>query len=208
VSVAVGVPERPEPGDHQIGITFVVPAARSAPGNVSLQRGIGVQLLVQVPGDVVRSVDVTDLDGPWLADGGPVRLEATVRNRGNVHHDFVGPGRLVVDAGGGRRVPFEDFTVLRDSSRVVVTEWHGPPLFCICRVTVRVPDGQGGTTEATARVIVLPLRLIAAALLLMVGSAVVARERRRRRRAALERQLAEVRRQAREDAVREVSRAT
>jgi hypothetical protein len=207
VSVSVAVPQRLEPGDHQIGITFVVPAADPAAGTVALNRGIGAQLLVPVPGEVVRHVEVVDLDVPGLADGGPVPVRATVRNHGNVHHDFAGRERLRARAGGDD-VPFGDFAVLRESARVVTTDWHDPPLFCVCRVSVTVDDGRGGTTTATARVVVLPLRLIAALLLIGVGGGLVVRERRRRRRLWMERQLEELRRQAREDAVREVARAT
>ena len=178
VSVAARLPGRLEPGDHQIGVTFVVPAGDGA-GNVAVNRGIGAQLLVPVPGAADRRIDVTDVDLPWLADGGPIRVRTTVRNRGNVHQDFGGARPLTADVGPGQRIAFGGFTVLRESTRVVETDWSDPPLFCFCRVVVRAADGRGGTTFATERVVVVPLRLIAAGLLLAVGAALVMRGRRR-----------------------------
>jgi len=180
VHVGIAVPSAPEPGEHQVGVVFLVPAGKSAQ-NVAINRGIGTQLLISVPGPIVDRIALAKLAGPGLVDGGPATFTVTVHNRGTIHHDFVRPGQLVARV-HGQSVKFPDFTVLRGSTRVVSTQWQHPPLVCLCRVTLAADDGQGHQIVVSRQVIVFPLRFSAGLILLALGLALAQRRRRARRR--------------------------
>jgi hypothetical protein len=195
VEVMVSIPPDPEPGERQVGLTFVVPAELPR-SNIALNRGIGVPLLIQVPGIVVHRIEFGPLEGPWLAIGGPVSMRLSVRNRGNVHRDYIEPDNLVAAASNGDQITFPSFTVLRASTRVVESTWAHPPLFCICRIIVRSDDGRGHEIVASARIIVFPLWQVLGFVLTSLGLFVLAKERRRRRRRRVADALADSRAQS------------
>src|SRR5205823_5131499 len=130
VRVVVSVPPDPEPGERYVGLLFRVPAPQSG-ASVAISGSIGAELLIQVPGTVTRKASLGALHAPFFADGGPVRFDLTVRDSGNVHRDYIRPHNLVALAHGDV-VAFPDFTVLRDSTRIIQAEWPDPPLICIC----------------------------------------------------------------------------
>ncbi|MBA2560498.1 MAG: hypothetical protein H0V07_11560, partial [Propionibacteriales bacterium] len=54
VHVRIQLPADLEPGDHQIGLTFLVPANTSN-ANLTLNRGIGAQMLIRAPGPITHN---------------------------------------------------------------------------------------------------------------------------------------------------------
>lgn len=158
VTFQVSMPDRAEPGDHQLALIFKVPAGRNA-ANIKINRGIAAPVFIAVPGPISRSVEVERLGAPGFAMHGPVLLSTRIHNIGTVHRDFRGTGRLHVDVGGGK-VRFPDFTVLRDSTREVTARWN-PPLMCVCHATLSVPGSDGKATATAVRIIVFPLHLLA-----------------------------------------------
>jgi hypothetical protein len=207
VQVTIDIPVQPDPGDHQVGLTFLVPVKGSG-GTVNINRGIGTQLLIAVPGPIVHGVLLPGLSAPWFSDGGPVPLTLTVRNQGTVHEDYYAPNGILGSASGGR-VTFSDFSVLRQTTRTVRGEWDNPPLLCWCSVRAYGDDGNGTTMSASTRVLVFPFRLLIGLIVAMVGLYLARSEIRNRRSAAraaataaLETKLEEARRQGFEEAAR------
>lgn len=201
VRLHIVVPSDPEPGEHQVGVIFLVRAAEGG-RNVALHRGVAAEVLIAVPGVVDRRIGLGRLRAPRLADGGPVRLTLPIYNRGNSHRDYIGPDRLVADA-GGTRVPFPDFGILRDSTRVVSTQWQ-PPLACVCHVRVVTDDGHGHRLSVGATVVVFPVRLLSGFLAVVAGLGLLSRGLRRRSRRTADAQLETARREAYEQARREL----
>ena len=72
-----------------------------------------------------------------MIDTGPATFELTVDNRGNVHRRFE-EGTQLLASDGDAEFPFENFTVLGDSTRVVQAVWPDPPLLCWCTVDVAI----------------------------------------------------------------------
>lgn len=206
VRIEVVVPAHADPGDHQVGVLFKVPATPQ-PGKVALSGAIGTTVYVGVPGKRITKIVAGALHAPWWSDGGPVPLKLTVRNEGNVHSDFTDKKRLVVHLPHGKAVRFPEFSIGRDSTRVVEVAWTDPPLICLCHVHVNVPDGQGHMVRIEARVIMFPLRLVLGILLASLGLAVIFRTLRRNRRRHLEAQLELARREAYEQARRDLEDA-
>lgn len=158
VTVHITAPTNADAGEHQVAIVSTVPAPDQKPG-ISVSRSVAIALYVTIPGPVDDSAHVTDLHAPGFAVGGPIPLTATVVSTGTMHHDFKGRDQLVVHAHGDT-IPFADFAVLRDSTRIVTTSWQNPPLFCICHTTVTIPGPGGQTSEASATVVIVPIPLL------------------------------------------------
>jgi hypothetical protein len=192
VRVTIRVPRDAEPGERQVALVFRVPPDESRPG-FAVSGAVAAQLLISVPGRVVRKVAFGALKGPWASAGGPIRLRLTVRNLGNVHADFTGSRRLVVMAGSREVGRFPAFTSLRRSTRVVEGEWSAPPLVCLCRVEVVGSVGHGRRLVAGARIVVFPFRTAAAVLLIAVGATALLWLLRSRREAVRARELERVR---------------
>jgi hypothetical protein len=154
VLASVTVAAHSEPGDHQVAIVFLVPAAKG-PGNIKINRGIATPMYVAVGG---RTSDTTLLSGfsaPGFAMGGPVTITATVRDVGTVHRDFRGRTDLALGASGSGTA-FPDFTVLRGSIRDISTTWN-PPLMCSCHISVSFTNADGSVQTSTVHVVVFPL---------------------------------------------------
>jgi hypothetical protein len=118
VEVRIYIPTDPEPGERQVGLTFVVPVEQPR-SNIALNRGIGVPLLIQVPGIVVQRIEFGSLAGPWLVTGGAASVRMTIHNLGNVHRDYIQPDNLAATTSSGDQIQFPSFTLLRESTRVV-----------------------------------------------------------------------------------------
>lgn len=204
VRLHIVIPVDREPGEHEVGVLFLV-RAEEGDRNVALHRGVATEVLIGVPGAVDRYAGLGRLRAPRLVDGGPVRVTLPVYNRGNVHRNYVGPDRLIASA-GGTRVPFPDFTVLRDSTRLVRTQWQ-PPLACVCHVRVVSDDGRGHRLVAAATVVVFPFRLMFGLAALVLGLGLLSRGLRRRSRRATDARVAAARREAYEQAQQELAAA-
>jgi hypothetical protein len=181
VQVVIDIPANPEPGDHQVGLTFLVPFKGSS-GTVNINRGIGTQLLIAVPGRVVQDVRFASLAGPWFSDGGSIPLTLTLSNKGTVHEDYYQPNGVLGTANSGR-ISFPDFSILRQTTRTVKGEWTNPPLLCWCTVRAYGDNGTGGTVSASTRVFVFPFRLLIGLLVAAVGLYLARSELRNRREA-------------------------
>lgn len=182
VQVHIQVPAQPEPGDHDLALIFMIPP-RPGRGNIHIAQGIGVPILITVPGRVTDDVSVTSLHAPGFSSGGAVPLTATVREAGDVHHSFRGAGHELVARSGPATVPFPPITVLRDSTITMQTQWAHPPALCVCHVTVTVASG-GRVSEATATVVIFPVIPVGIGLgsvLLLLAAFLLARRHHRRR---------------------------
>lgn len=187
VEVRIDMPTEPEPGERQIGITFTAPGEADR-GNVVVDRSVGAQLLIGVPGSVERDLRVAGIRVPFLVDSsaGPAPITARITNKGNVTERFEESSRLPLRVRGAVAGHFEDFIVFPGNTRTVEALWESPPMFCLCRARVTVADGRGSASVATERVLVLPVRLILGVVLLGFGIRLMWRARRRRLQALLD----------------------
>lgn len=154
VMVHIRVPPHPEPGDQDVAITFVLPT-RSGHGNIHISAGIGVPTVITVPGAVIDHVSVTGLVAPGFSAGGPIKLAATVRETGDVHHSFTGPNNRLTARAGRAEILFPPITVLRGSTVTFTTKWAHHPIACVCHLSTTVVS-DGGRSVATATVVIFP----------------------------------------------------
>jgi hypothetical protein len=183
VNARISVPANAEPGDHQIGLVFLVPAGKTS-ANIKINRGIAIPVYVTAPGPISDTASISHLTAPGLTTGGPVTITAQIHDSGSVHRDFRGPAALKLDA-GGRTAVFPDFTVMRDSTRKITTTWH-PPFMCLCHVSVSIPGAHGATRSATVQILVIPaVPLGSGVLALLLLAVIIVAARRRYRRSVL-----------------------
>jgi hypothetical protein len=155
VFVRIRVPAHAEPGDHDAAILFMVPPTRGR-GNIHVSAGIGVPVLITVPGRVIDDVSVTGLHVAGFSAGGAIPLAATVRESGDVHHSFRAPHARLAARVGSTTVLFPPITVLRGSTITMNTKWTGHPVMCVCHVTVAVVS-HGHRSTAVATVVIFPV---------------------------------------------------
>jgi hypothetical protein len=184
VRLSIDVPAHAEPGDHSVGLIFLVPADKSK-ANLTLNRGVGAEILLRAPGQVIHDITLENLDVPALSMGGELPLTLTLHDSGNVHEDYFAPTGQVVAKTASTRIAFPDFTVLAGVTRTVKTTWPSTPWFCHCTLAVTVPNGHGGTSTVNATVWILPVKQAASGLLMIVGLVLLIRWRRHRRQSAL-----------------------
>ena len=163
VTATVKIPANPEVGDHQVALTFLVPAGRTS-ANIKINRGIAAPIFIAVPGPQDNTVALAGFRSPHFVTGGPVTVTAEVKNVGTVHRDFRGKSPLLL-GGAGSAAAFPDFTVVRGAVRDVATTWD-PPFLCVCHPSVTITNADGSVQTMTVQVIVLPLPL----LLIVLGS--------------------------------------
>ncbi len=182
ILVHIRVPAHPEPGDQDVVLTFQLPP-RAGHGNIHIVAGIGVPTIITVPGPVIDHVNVTSLTAPGFSAGGPIKLAATVRDTGDVHHSFTGPHNLLTARAGGATILFPAMTVLRGSTVTFTTKWAHPPIMCVCHLSTTVVSGDR-LSAAAATVIIFPVVQvgagIAAVIALLIAFLLFRRARRRR----------------------------
>ena len=188
VQVRIHVPPNAEPGDHNVAIVFAVPPIPGK-GNIHVAEGLGVPILITVPGPVTDDVGVTRLKAPGFSAGGPIPLAATVRESGDVHHSFREAHDRLEAKAGLATVMFPPFTVLRGSTVTIATEWVNPPVICVCHLTTAVVT-DSRRSVAVATVIIFPLApvliTIGVLLALVLGFLLLRRNQRRKLMAAYE----------------------
>lgn len=149
VQIRIQLPAHPESGDHEVEIIFLAPPV-AGKGNIHVAEGLGVPVLITVPGPVIDQVSVTRLTASGFSSGGTIPLTATVHESGDVHHSFRGPGQQLTADAAGTQIEFPPFTLLRGSSVSATAYWSNPPAMCICHVTVSVvTDGHRSTASVT-----------------------------------------------------------
>ncbi len=184
VAVHIALPGQAEPGDHQVALVFLVPAADKG-DNIRVNRGIGAPILIAVPGPVTDTTVLSSFTGPHFALTGPISFSTTLENTGTVHHDFRGDGHRITVGVAGARIELPDLTVLRGTRRDVTTQWSDPPLWCICHATIALPGQNGAVQQMAVTVVILPLHLLAIAIVLIVLLVIGTRIARRRRQAQI-----------------------
>lgn len=161
VTADITMPAKPDLGDHQVALVFMVPAGVTKE-NIKINRGVGSPVYITVPGPTSDTTSITDFKGPKFSAWGPVDLTAQVKNTGTVHRDFRQASALQVKSSEADQA-FPDFTVPRDSVRDITTSWK-PPLACICHPTVSIANAGAALQTETIRVIVFPWPILAGAI--------------------------------------------
>jgi hypothetical protein len=182
VTARISIPTDAEPGDHQVGLVFLVPAGRTR-ANIKINRGIAIPVYITAPGPISDTASINHLTAPGFETGGSVKVTAQVTDTGTVHRDFRGATALKL-IGGGSAATFPDFTVPRGSTREISTTWHAP-FMCLCQVSVSIPGPHGTKETASVQVIVIPAVPLGLGLAVVVLFAVAIRLARRRYRGSV-----------------------
>lgn len=183
VHVRITVPPHPEPGERYLALIFRTPPRTERDGrrNIAVSAAIGTELLVNVPGPVVRKITIDRLSAPGFSTGGSIPLTVTVHNQGTVHRLFAGSTALTARY-GRQAIHFPRFVVLRSDTRIISATWASHPWICACTLRVTVGNGSGRTLTRAIRVVIFPLWTALGILLAVTGLAVLITTMRRRAR--------------------------
>jgi hypothetical protein len=184
VQFHVAVPANAEPGDHLTSLTVQRLGGSGAAATATAIQAVSVRLTIRVEGRLHPAAEITALEVPGIAAGGPVSVATTVRNSGNVTLDFDRGNRAGVTIRDGDEVeatlPPWSGQLFPGQLREVVNRWEDPPLFgnFDARAAVRI-----GADEIKREVSfwVIPWRQIGALLLVIVAVVIFALGWRRRR---------------------------
>ena len=119
VEFTIRVPANAEPGGHYASVLASVSGGSSTTGTGVAQK-VGSLLLLEVAGDIVENLGVSDFEAPAFSEYGPESLSARFSNDGTVHlkpRGFV----LVKNMFGGEvvKVDLPQLNVLPQSTRKV-----------------------------------------------------------------------------------------
>ena len=119
IEFTIRVPANAEPGGHYASVLASISGSVSGTGTGVAQK-VGSLLLLNVAGDVVENLGVSDFEAPTFSEYGPESLSARFSNDGTVHlkpRGFV----LVKNMFGGEvaKVDLPQLNVLPQSTRKV-----------------------------------------------------------------------------------------
>jgi hypothetical protein len=178
----VQVPAGAAPGDHLASLTVQRLPRRDSAVAAPIE-AVSVRLTIHVPGHVRANAEISSLELPSIADGGPVEISATVRNTGNVTLDLDGKDRggVTILDGNDREatIPLEG-TIFPGQARAFDLSWDGPPLFGHFAAKASVKVGTQ-VAERTEKFWVIPWRQIAALVLIVLAALTLSLGIRRRR---------------------------
>jgi hypothetical protein len=184
IQYRVTVPPGAEPGDHLASLTVQRLSGNSEGATAAAIEAVSVRLTIRVRGKVRPAAQITKLEVPGVANGGPVDVTAAVRNSGNVTLDFEGANRggVTIRAGDARKARLEPFAgkLFPGQTREFVSSWDDPPLFGSFDAEASVRTGAG-SARRSAGFLVVPWRELGALLLTIAAVAIFALGWRRRR---------------------------
>jgi hypothetical protein len=180
----VSIPANAEPGDHLTSITIQRLPPKQPGTTARAVEAVSARLTVRVGGPLHPAAGIVSLSVPGLVDGGPVKVETTVRNTGNETLDFNGANHAGVRIRSGddikETLPAFEGKLFPGQTREFISEWDDPPLYGGFDAEASIRTGA----EVTARragFTVLPWREAGAVLLVIVAIVLLYFGRRRRR---------------------------
>lgn len=84
VEFTVRAPANAEPGGHY-GSVLASISGSAVPGGVGINQKVGSLILLNIAGDVVENLGVSDFEAPAFSEYGPESLSARFTNDGSVH---------------------------------------------------------------------------------------------------------------------------
>lgn len=165
INFTIDIPAGADPGGHYAAV-FAREIKKNAEGKIELgiASRVGALILVSVPGEVTKSVVITDFLFPKFVWKGPVDFSMKIKNTGSVHFDSAGSFKLKSILGKTSSVGVGSHTVIpRANGRAYSGAWAKKYPFGYYNVTASATDGNGkdislaaGTLIAIPLIIVIP----------------------------------------------------
>jgi P pilus assembly chaperone PapD len=191
VEVTLQAPESVEPGGHYAALFFETVTSTTESG-VAIAARIPCLFYVTTPSTdgiaVSAEADIASVSMPGVVESGPVDLEISVANSGNVHVTVAAKALMDDSWGTHSEVDLGQVTVLPDNQGVMSASWDEAPFLGSVRTKLVIgyydEEGELVNKERTQRFLVVPWRLLtglvcAACLLAVAGRLLVSRYRLR-----------------------------
>jgi len=176
IDFSVDIPEGAEPGGHYAAI-FARQLEKTADGKTQLgvTTRVGSLILVSVPGDVKKTVNLKEFSAPKFIWKGPVTLGAKAENTGTVHYDSEVKVNVKPLLGSASEVNLGKHTIIPKNERSYTGLWSKKYPIGYYKFTASASDGDGkftSTKEASAfalpLIFVIPLIAVILIVILIV----------------------------------------
>lgn len=169
INFTVAIPVGAEPGGHYAAI-FAREIKKTATGQtvMGVASRVGALVLVSVPGDVTKTVQIDELTYPKFVWRGPTDLRMLVQNTGTVHYDSPGTVELKNMLGRTSTVDMGTHTLIPKSPRLYIGNWATKYPIGRYTVTAKALDGDKQAVTKTAVIWALPLIIVIPALIILI----------------------------------------
>jgi hypothetical protein len=173
----ITVPPRAEPGGHYGTVFFesLVPAGDGQRSQISAAPRVGMLTFLTVKGDIREQAAIGRFELPRLLESGPVPVDLSLKNSGNVH--LLPTGRVRIFDGAGH--PLTDLAwppgfTMPGTTRIYHVSWTGAQAFHSYLVQGDVTYGtsRGRLTTGRVRVWIIPWKALLVLVFLVVPLAV------------------------------------
>lgn len=166
----INVPAGAEPGGHYAAI-FAKQLKKDAQGKTQLgvSTRVGSLVLVSVPGEVDKSVAITEFNPKKIVWFGPVDFTAKVSNTGTVHYDSQATIEAKPLLGKTAVIDMGKHTLIPDSARNYNGTWANKYPFGYYKLALSATDGDGkASATKEASVVAIPLVIVIPLILLII----------------------------------------
>lgn len=177
IPFSVNIPENGEPGGHYGAILFrAIPPPGGEGGIMAISGRVGSVLLVEVPGETVKTGEISEFTGPSYMSRGPTEFIFKVKNTGNTH--YFPEGKIVVDGIFAKRteLDFESRVVFPGYSRTYKAVWPVRYAFGPITATALINIPDSGSRQASFTLFAFPWQegsaVLALIILIWLGSRV------------------------------------
>ena len=162
IDFSIAIPQGAEPGGHYAAI-FAKQLNKTPDGKTQLgvTTRVGSLILVSVPGDVKKSVNLKEFLLSKFIWKGPVKMSGKVENTGSVHYDSQLKVEVKPLIGSASEVDLGKHTIIPGNERSFDGTWSKKFPFGYYRLTASASDGDGkfSSSRETA-VFALPLIVV------------------------------------------------
>lgn len=161
INFIIDVPIGAEPGGHYAAV-FAKTVKKNAEGKTELgiSSRVGSLILVSIPGETVKTAQITDFSSPKFVWKGPVDFSMKVKNTGTIHYDSVGTVEIKPLLGKTSIVDLGTHTVIPKNSRIYNAQWPNKYPFGYYAITALATDGDNNVITTTSVMWALPLIIV------------------------------------------------
>lgn len=161
VNFTVSIPNGAEPGGHYAAV-FVKQLNKEVGGQtqIAVSSRVGALILTSVPGETVKSAEISDFNPPKFLWKGPLPLSFKVKNTGTVHYDSSAKIKIEPLLGNDVTIDAGTHTIIPDNLRKYETTWNKKYPFGYYKLTSIALDGDGNEVTAVATLWALPLIIV------------------------------------------------
>jgi len=161
ISFSINIPKGAEAGGHYAAV-FAKEVKKTDEGKtqIGVSSRVGTLVLVSIPGNVVKSAEISEFNPKKIVWAGPVDLSMKVRNTGTVHYDSQGTVEIKSLIGNTSEVDMGTHTIIPKNERLYTGGWSQKYPFGRYILAAKAVDGNGDIVSTSRIVWAIPLIIV------------------------------------------------